>query len=224
MKIYIHFILIFFLLTISNTGHAQGLENKRNEIIFDSLVSILKSDSQLIENIISELPKENDSIAILITDALTLPYNEILKKHHINSTDEENFISSINITTQLIETMNTLNSVLNITELDHLTNQVNNILIVDRNMKIDSIKLVIWSSQKVLKLSQNIDKLSNGQRKLTMYHTESEQYIEIKLVEDNNLTFVTHLNFRISPTHSWKIEHYDTINDVYTDFDVWNTK
>ena len=222
MKTYKLLILVLLILPLSNSCIAQKKEIKRNEVVFDSLVSIIKTDTEIVKNMISEIEFKDDSIFTLMNDMLTLPFDTIVDKYNFNSIEEENFISSISVTAEIVKAMNKLNNGLNFDNIEYMNSENNQNLKQKRELKIDSIKSVIWSSKKVLTLDENIKKTSNGQRRLAIYHVESKQCIEVKISEDNGLSIVTHLIFRVSPAQNWKIEYYDTIEEKYTDFEEWN--
>ena len=55
-----------------------------------------------------------------------------------------------------------------------------------------------------------------------MYQVDKGKQVEIRISEDNGMNLVTRMTFILSPDEDWKIEFYDTQNEKYIDFNVWN--
>lgn len=87
--------------------------------------------------------------------------------------------------------------------------------------KRDSVVNLIWNSDKVQKRDQEIRKLSGNTRNLSMLEIDSDDEINIKLVEDNGLSLVTHLLFIVKPTDDWKIYYYEPLSDQQIDLEEW---
>jgi hypothetical protein len=87
--------------------------------------------------------------------------------------------------------------------------------------KRDSVVNLIWNSDKVQKRDQEIRKLSGNTRNLSMLEIDSDDEINIKLVEDNGLSLVTHLMFIVKPTDDWKIYYYEPLSDQQIDLEEW---
>jgi hypothetical protein len=89
------------------------------------------------------------------------------------------------------------------------------------NKQLDKIVQSIWNSDKVQKRDKEIRKLSGNTRNLSILEIDSDDEINIKLVEDNGLSLVTHLMFIVEPNDQWKIYYYEPITDQQIDFDLW---
>lgn len=95
------FSLLFF--TSFNSAFAQENGKSQNEIVYDSLVSIMKLNSDLINEMIAESSLESDSSVMILNDLLNLSFTEIKSKYNLNPADEIEFLTAISVTNEIIE-------------------------------------------------------------------------------------------------------------------------
>jgi hypothetical protein len=112
-------------------------------------------------------------------------------------------------------------SITTINNWDTLTNQENNLKDSLNNVMLSAARDSIWHLEKVQKQIAEIDRLSNGERHLSMITIEREGEYQIKLAEDNGVSYVTYMNFFIDVQEGWKIYFYDPWNNERIEMNEW---
>lgn len=116
MKLLSYLFFTFLIISTFSLSSAQEDRKSNNEIIYDSLVSVLKSNSNIINEMISDASLESDSSAMILHDLINLNYNDIKSKYKLNSADETDFIAAISVTTEIIELNKLIYNKLDVTD------------------------------------------------------------------------------------------------------------
>lgn len=101
MKIAVFIIIVF----IANSCNLLGPEKSKNELEFDSLVSIIEPEESFLRSNMLKMEDSSarDSSEMLLDDLFDLSYPEIREKYELNdSTQEREFLDAISITVQIV--------------------------------------------------------------------------------------------------------------------------